>query len=632
MKKFRAVVYLLLFFAGIILLIIFLSNFINSRLDQSKTPSQTTVNVSSSVTSTNPGDQSTQPPSTTPTTPATITTFDPRTLGAVPATSAPTTTSAGTDSTTVSLVDSSTSYYPLIGTVKSKNTISLFPQTGGSVKKVYFQEGDFVNTGDTIVELTGNNLTEHASETQLKIAQTNLNNAKTALENLRKTNAESLKTANLQLQSAVDQANAIAFDLATIEQNQSGLQDGLQTLQNSLDNTRAKNQRDIIKSQTDIQNLIYSLNSAQDERARTQQKINDLQNQIDQLPIESSPSGAAAATADTTASTSLSQTTLPQLSASRSSLEALRQQLQTTLAAQTKAIDALYDSIDKSKYGLDTLENTSQLSDNAILGQIKTSQNQQKVLDLTYNSTKTKLGYTGDSSGALRLAEQAYNSTKVLLSTTLVTAENQVKIAQLNYDLAANSASALTIKSPFTGQLSSLDLSPGQQVNPQSAIAEIISTQAYELEVNIDPDIADRVDLSHTATVELAGRILEVPIKSVAPTVNGITHLVKIRLTLPPITFKANQTLNAQIPLRTSTPGQTGNSGKTSFLPLDAVIIGTESQFVYVNDNGKARKVQVTLGQISGDQVEILSGLTASDRVILQGAKDLTDGQTIQTK
>jgi RND family efflux transporter MFP subunit len=363
--------------------------------------------------------------------------------------------------------------------------------------------------------------------------------------------------------------------------------------------------------------MIYSLNSAQNDRAQTLQQINNLQNQINNpQPIPTASSSNPTPSANPS-----------------SDLQQQLTKLQTTLDTQTKSINDLYNSIDKAKSGLNTTINTSQLGSNQILAQIQSSQNQSKVLDLNLNSTKTKLGYTGDSSDALQLAQEAYNSTSVQLNTALDNAENQVKLAQLNYDLAQNSASGLMIKAPFSGLISSLDLSPGQQVNPQASIVEIINPQAYELEINIDPAIADRLNLNESAEVELAGRTLEVPIKSVAPVVNSTTHLVTVRLTLPPITFKANQTLNAQLPLST-TQIQSGESGGTSttFLPLDAVIIGTESQFVYVNDNGKAKKVDVQLGQISGDQVQILSGLSPSDQVILQGAKDLSDGQPIQVK
>jgi hypothetical protein len=38
----------------------------------------------------------------------------------------------------------------------------------------------------------------------------------------------------------------------------------------------------------------------------------------------------------------------------------------------------------------------------------------------------------------------------------------------------------------------------------------------------------------------------------------------------------------------------------------------------------------VKIGQVSGDQIEILSGLPENAEVILKGARNLTDGQSIK--
>lgn len=602
MNKFRAVIYLLLFICGLGLLVYFLSNLINSRLDQSAT---TTVNQPS--------------PTTVATT--TIVTTAPTTPPTAPAPIAATSADAPAEVTTIKLSTLKNSYFQANGTVKSRQTVSLFPQTSGAIKKVNFQEGDYVNSGDTIVELTGNNLTEHPSETQLRLTQQTLANAQSSYNSLQKTSNESIKTAALQLSSAVNQASAIAYDLNVIDQNKTGLQDSLNILQDSLDNTQQKNQRDQLKGMNDIDHLIANLNQAESDRGQTQRQIDDLQSQINsqqqqnnQVLMSVTPTGDLPVTATPAAPAANQTATLqPQLD-----------KLKTTLLAQDKGISDLYTAINTAKYGLNTIENTAALSANQLQSQIDTAQNQSKVLDLNLASTKTKLGYTGDSSDALQLAQQVYASTKVQLQSALDTAANGIKLAQLNVELAKNQASGLQIKAPFSGVITSLNLAPGQSVSPSAAIAEIINPQGFELEVGIDSATADRLDLTATAQITIAGHQIDVPIKSISPKVDDKTKLVNVTLTLPNIFFKINQNLSVQLPLTTS-DSLTG----ALFLPLDAVTIGTETQFVYVNDHGKARKVPVTIGQISTDQIAILSGLDPTSEVILSGAKTLTDDQEV---
>ncbi|MCC6643912.1 hypothetical protein IT411_04140, partial [Candidatus Peregrinibacteria bacterium] len=125
-------------------------------------------------------------------------------------------------------------------------------------------------------------------------------------------------------------------------------------------------------------------------------------------------------------------------------------------------------------------------------------------------------------------------------------------------------------------------------------------------------------------------------IKSISPKVDEKTRLVTVKLQLPNILFKVNQNIKAKLPLTTHTLISSNDGSQTAsdvfYIPLDAVTIGSESQFVYINDHGKAKKVEVKLGEISGDQVAILSGLNFSDQVIVEGSKTLTDGQEISVK
>ena len=563
----------MLFVAAIILLAWYLNNYFNQHLDQKAVPDSSTVNVAPNQNQ----DQSTSSTSAT-------------------------SSSDLPEVTTTRLGSQNSAYFETIGIVKSKGTISIYPLTSGSVKKVNFQEGDYVNVGDTILEITGANLSTPLAETQLQIAQTTLANAKASYADLQKTSAETLKTAGLQLQSATNQESAIATDLDVIEQNKNALADSLSILQDSLNNTQDKNSRDQYKAGQDIDSLIYTLNAAQDDRSRTQRQINDLQDQLTNLQQQ------------------LPNPADPQITALQDNIA----KLQTALDAQDKGIEDLYTAIDKARYGYSTAQNGANIGVDQIQGQIAQSESQAKVLDLNLQSTKAKLGYTGDSSDALQLAQQAYNATKVQLDAALESAANGVKLAELNVELAGSQASALQVKAPISGVLTVLDQYPGLSVSPQLPVAEIIDPKSFELTVGVDISTAERISTSSPAQIELAGHLIDVPVKSISPQVDDKTRLVNITLGLPNIFFKNNQTLNVKLPLTASS-----KAGGVSYLPLDAVIIGTENQFVYVNDNGKAKKIDVKIGQVSGDQIEILSGLPADAEVILTGAKNLTDGQAI---
>lgn len=64
-------------------------------------------------------------------------------------------------------------------------------------------------------------------------------------------------------------------------------------------------------------------------------------------------------------------------------------------------------------------------------------------------------------------------------------------------------------------------------------------------------------------------------------------------------------------------------------VPFDAVI-GDKDFYVFVNDNGIARKKPVTVGVLEENNIEIKSGLTKTDKVIVVGQRVLRDGTNIE--
>ncbi|MBW1803006.1 MAG: efflux RND transporter periplasmic adaptor subunit, partial [Deltaproteobacteria bacterium] len=65
-------------------------------------------------------------------------------------------------------------------------------------------------------------------------------------------------------------------------------------------------------------------------------------------------------------------------------------------------------------------------------------------------------------------------------------------------------------------------------------------------------------------------------------------------------------------------------------IPLYAVITRGDERFIYVENNGHAKKRRVELGILTGWEVQITSGLRPHDRVIVVGHRFLDDGQAIK--
>ena len=65
-------------------------------------------------------------------------------------------------------------------------------------------------------------------------------------------------------------------------------------------------------------------------------------------------------------------------------------------------------------------------------------------------------------------------------------------------------------------------------------------------------------------------------------------------------------------------------------LPIYAVIPVGNHAFCYVEEDGVARIREVKTGIISGDKIEVVSGLSSSDNVVIKGQRQLEDGELVE--
>jgi len=67
----------------------------------------------------------------------------------------------------------------------------------------------------------------------------------------------------------------------------------------------------------------------------------------------------------------------------------------------------------------------------------------------------------------------------------------------------------------------------------------------------------------------------------------------------------------------------------TFMVPQGAVNMGMNDVYVFIIDNGKARKVTISQGHVSNDRVEIKGNLKEGDQLITEGSFKLSEGAKV---
>jgi len=513
--------------------------------------------------------------------------------------------------TTTKLSDGISSSLPTSGTVVSKTQLNFTANSASSVKKLNYKEGDFVKAGDTIVELTGSNGAVSQTELQYQIAKQNFDFANQSLQNLQTSNQISLQSAQIQLDNALNQANGLVTDLKVIDQNISTLQNGLNYIDSSLNISRNKSTQDLHLAKMQLDDLASQVNQLQSSKMNTISQIQNITGSA-VAPEQTCNSLSAPAPAPATQS--------PSTIATPSPLAALC----ATLNSQYQSIQTLYPTFDKANLAYKDAISGSQIGDTTQLSQLNQSQGQLDVLKLNKTSAEQKAGYDGTTMTSVQLAEKAFDSTRQQLKSAQDLAQNQIKLAKLNFDLASSQRDQMVIKSPIDGVVAGLNLKVGDNLAAQTPLFSVLTPNDFELEANVDLETANHLQVGSKAAVQIANHWLDTTITAVSPLPDSKTKLVKVKVSLPKIFFRVGQIMSVQLAL------QSNRNSPSFYLPLDAVTIGTQENFVFVVENNKAKKVTVTTGQIFGGEIEITSGLTGDEQIILAGARDVLDGQSVK--
>ena len=204
----------------------------------------------------------------------------------------------------------------------------------------------------------------------------------------------------------------------------------------------------------------------------------------------------------------------------------------------------------------------------------------------------------------------------------------QVKTAELNLGYTH-------IVSPITGRVGLRLVDPGNYLQPSDATGIVVITEIDPISVVFStpednlPRIAARLNSGAKLPVTVLDRANVNPLATGTLTtydsqIDVTTGTIKMRATFdnPDGALFPNQFVNVRLLVDTMT-------GAT-LAPNAAIQIGASGDFVYLlNEDSTVSKRDVTVGPTDGKHTVIASGLTAGDKVVIDGVDRLRDGAKV---
>lgn len=203
--------------------------------------------------------------------------------------------------------------------------------------------------------------------------------------------------------------------------------------------------------------------------------------------------------------------------------------------------------------------------------------------------------------------------------------KTQLAAAKSRMDRARKMLEDAKVKAPMTGVINSRFVELGSLIAPNAPLFDIVDDSRLKVTVNVPEtrvkylEKGQKVSATNNSTPgrTYTGTINFIGIK----TDRGLNYPVEIYL-------DRDSELHIGMYLKVRFGDNASRTGV--LVPRKAIVGSAKAANVYVVEDGKAVQREVVLGEMVGDKVEILGGVSAGDEIITAGIMNVADGTEIR--
>ena len=230
-------------------------------------------------------------------------------------------------------------------------------------------------------------------------------------------------------------------------------------------------------------------------------------------------------------------------------------------------------------------------------------------------------------SESLYARSQSLASSKAISAADLEQLLARVKIDQAQVQAARARLANTNIRAPFTGRVGLRRVSPGSYVDPSTVITTLDDVGIIKLDFSIPETfltvVSDGMAIAARSVV-FPERVFEGTVASVDTRLDPVSRSVQVRATLPNDDAALKPGMFLTVDLKR-------DSGDVLVVPEQSIVPEGTRQFVFVVNDGIAKKRPVSLGRRIPGFVVIEEGVAAGEHVVTEGTGKVRDGSEVQT-
>ncbi|MEQ8155892.1 MAG: efflux RND transporter periplasmic adaptor subunit [Clostridiaceae bacterium] len=276
--------------------------------------------------------------------------------------------------------------------------------------------------------------------------------------------------------------------------------------------------------------------------------------------------------------------------------------------------------------------NNAQLQYNELLSKKDTIDKNIKDLDNTISQLENNPATA--SSQALISAKQSRGQLTAVSDNQVKQAQNAVDLAKIQLDSTQNKVASTLgkITADFDGTVTALNLVEGAVASPGASALTLMDLQSLKVSISLGKNDSEKVNVGSKAIIHSTEGDQEGTVTFLNPVAEKdssnplASGEVSLRGEITPSGevkgLKAGFDVDVDILL--------GEKQGALSIPAEALKAGKGGKYyVYVDESGITKEKEVTVGLQTETDVEITSGLNASEEVILNPNESIVDGTKI---
>ncbi|MFT4655471.1 MAG: membrane fusion protein (multidrug efflux system) [Patiriisocius sp.] len=204
---------------------------------------------------------------------------------------------------------------------------------------------------------------------------------------------------------------------------------------------------------------------------------------------------------------------------------------------------------------------------------------------------------------------------------------SRVKSLLAQREVAKAILQELIVSAPFGGRLGVRQVSVGSLVRPGDVVTTLDDLSVMKVDFSVSENHFSSVKDGQrivSTSVAYPGQIFEGDITNIDSRIDPRTRSIRVRAKIPNSDLKLRPGMLLQIKLEKKVLS-------ALVVPESAMVPEGDEQYVFVvNDNNKAIKTNVTVGERRPGWVQITSGLKAGEKVIIEGTLRVRDGSAVR--